>query len=202
MKFARHIVLLAALIGSACTVAPATEAVAQDTSGAVVGQPAPEFTLVDEAGNTHTLSQYRGRIVVLEWTNPECPFIERHYNANTIENIATAYPETVQVLSINSTHDNTAEESQAWKAAQGFAYPTLLDADGTVGHLYGARTTPHMFVIDTEGVLQYAGAIDDDPRGNSDAPNNYVTAAIDALLAGNAPSSTSTTPYGCTVKYE
>lgn len=169
----------------------------------VVGEPAPAFTLVDEAGNTHNLADYRGRVVVLEWTNPQCPFIVRHYGADTIENIDTRYDDAqVAVLAVNSSHFNTAADSAAWKADQGFAYHTLLDTDGTVGHLYGARTTPHMYVIDAEGLLRYAGAIDNDPRGNNDAPTNYVVAAVDALLAGQAPEVTATDAYGCSVKYE
>lgn len=169
----------------------------------VVGEAAPSFTLVDETGTTHNLADYRGKIVVLEWTNPQCPFVVRHYEANTFETMDAGYDDAQVVwFAVNSSHFNTAADSAAWKAEQGFAYPTLLDTDGTVGHLYGARTTPHMYVIDAEGVLRYAGAIDDAPRGGNPNATNYVAAAVDALLAGGAPAVSSTEPYGCTVKYE
>lgn len=177
----------------------AAPAQAQD---AVVGEAAPDFSLVDEAGNTHTLSGYEGSIVVLEWINPECPYVVRHYGADTMETLSTTLGEDVVWLSVNSSHFNTAEDSSAFKSAEGFDYPTLLDTDGTVGHMYGARTTPHMYVVDAEGVLAYAGAIDDNPRGSSDAPTNYVAQAVAALEAGERPSPSSTEPYGCSVKYE
>ncbi len=185
-------------IGFAFVAATTSTAAAQE---AVVGQPAPDFTLVDEAGQSHTLSDYRGSTVVLEWTNPGCPFVVRHYEADTMETLAGEHGDVVW-LAVNSSHFNTAEDSAAWKSEQGLSYPTLLDTDGTVGHLYGARTTPHMFVIDAAGTLAYAGAIDDDPRGRNDEDTNYVAAAIDALAAGEAPAVSSTDPYGCSVKYE
>ena len=174
---------------------------AQDAS-AVVGQPAPAFTLQDETGATHTLSDYAGRVVVLEWTNPECPYVVRHYTADTMETLSSELGDGVVWLAVNSSHFNTADDSAAWKGAEGFAYPTLLDTDGSVGRLYGARTTPHMYVIDAAGTLAYAGAIDDNPRGTNDAPTNYVGAAVTALLAGDSPAVSSTEPYGCSVKYE
>ena len=168
---------------------------------AVVGQPAPDFTLVDEAGASHTLSDYRGRVVVLEWTNPQCPFVVRHYAADTMETLSTQLGDQVAWFAVNSSHFNTAADSAAFKGEQGFGYPTLLDTDGAVGHRYGARTTPHMFVIAADGTLAYAGAIDDDPRG--DGPSvNYVEQAVQALLSGAQPAVTSTEPYGCSVKYE
>lgn len=193
MNLVSRIALGLALVAGAASTAAAQEA--------VVGQPAPDFTLVDEAGQSHTLSDYRGSTVVLEWTNPGCPFVVRHYEADTMEALASDHPDVIW-LAVNSSHFNTADDSAAWKTAQGFAYPTLLDTDGSVGHLYGARTTPHMYVIDAEGTLAYAGAIDDDPRGRNDDDTNYVAAAIDALAAGQAPAVSSTDPYGCTVKYE
>lgn len=177
------------------------EAVAQ-TATAAVGQPAPAFTLVDEAGATHSLSDYAGKIVVLEWTNPQCPFVVRHYNANTMETLHQTYGDDIVFFSVNSSHFNTAADSQAWKAAESLTWPTLLDTDGNVGRAYGARTTPHMYIIDPQGVLAYAGAIDSDPRGNQADATNYVSAAITALTAGNRPDPSSTEPYGCTVKYE
>ncbi len=170
---------------------------------AAVGKPAPDWTAVDETGATHALSQYRGKAVVLEWTNPDCPFVERHYSADTMEKLAAALgAREVVWLAVNSTHYNTPDDTRKWKAEQGFAYPTLQDPDGALGHAYGARTTPHLFVIDAQGVLRYAGAIDDDPSGRSKSPKNYVGNAVEALLASGAPDPSETKPYGCSVKYK
>jgi peroxiredoxin len=168
---------------------------------APVGEPAPAFTLTDQAGQTHTLESYRGKVVVLEWTNPECPYVVRHYNADTMENGATAWGDDVVWLAVDSSNFVTPESSAAFAAAEGFSYPTLQDPSGEVGRAYGARTTPHMFVIDAEGVVRYNGAIDDDPRGRNESPTNYVNAAVTALLAGEAPEVAQTEPYGCSVKY-
>lgn len=168
-----------------------------------VGKLAPDFSALDEAGVAHTLSQYRGQAVVLEWTNPDCPFVGRHYSADTMEKLAASLDATSVVwLAVNSTHSNSPEDSRKWKAEQGFAYPTLQDPDGTLGHLYGARTTPHLFVVDAEGVLRYNGAIDDDPYGKAKTPTNYVDGAVRALLEGASPDPSETSPYGCSVKYK
>jgi peroxiredoxin len=168
-----------------------------------VGQPVPDFTARDETGAQHVLSQYRGHAVVLEWTNPDCPFVARHYESDTMEKLAKALGGVDVVwLAVNSTHTNTPADTKEWKAEQGFAYPTLQDADGTLGHLFGARTTPHMFVIDAEGVLRYRGAIDDDPRGDAKTPLNYADTSVKALLARSTPDPSETKPYGCSVKYK
>ena len=102
---------------------------------------------------------------------------------------------------MNSSRDAEPSDTRAWKAAQGFSYPTLQDPAGSLGHLYGARTTPNMYVIDAAGMLRYSGAIDDDPRGRSEAPANHVRSAIHALLADRNPDPSETRPYGCSVKY-
>ncbi len=168
-----------------------------------IGKAAPDFSAVDEAGVEHRLADYKGKAVVLEWTNPDCPFVARHYEADTMEKLAAALgAKDVVWLAVNSTHSNTPEDTKAWKAEQGFTYATLQDADGKIGRAYGARTTPHMFVIDAQGVLRYRGAIDDDPRGDSAAPKNYVDSAVHALLAGASPDPSDTKSYGCSVKYE
>lgn len=172
-------------------------------SAATVGVPAPDFSLKDEAGKEHKLSQYRGKVVVLEWVNPECPFVQRHYEAKTMQNTwAGAGKEEVVWLAIDSTAHNTPDKSAAWKKSQGFDYPILQDPEGKVGKLYGAKTTPHMYVIDREGVLRFAGGIDDDPRGRNKEPKNYVKLALAELLAGKEISEKTSTPYGCTVKYK
>lgn len=167
-----------------------------------VGGAAPAFSLVDEEGATHSLVDYRGKTVVLEWTNPGCPYVKRHYRADTMEKLAEHFDNDVIWLAVNSTNGNTPEDSREWKKEQGFAYATLQDSEGSVGHLYGAKTTPDMFVIDGNGVLRYAGAIDDDPRGRGEAPTNYVDAALKAVMAGASPDPSQTKPYGCSVKYK
>jgi len=189
-----------AIAGDSAAKAAAPKAEAATT--AAVGQKAPAFSLVDQDGKKHSLAQYAGKTVVLEWTNPGCPFVKRHYAANTMETLSKTYgAKGVVWLAINSTSSNTAADSKKFIADEKLAYPTLLDNDGTVGKQYGARTTPHMFVIDGTGVVRYAGAIDDDPAGKSKAPKNLVAAALDAVLAGKAPAVSSSEPYGCSVKY-
>ena len=178
----------------------AVPAVAGD--GVAVGSAAPDFTLQDTAGNKVGLSEFEGKVVVLEWLNPDCPYVKRHYKAGTMKTLATTYGEKDVVwLTINSTHYMDAEANAEFKAANKLPYPILVDQDGTVGHLYGAMTTPHMYIIASDGSLAYMGAIDDDPRGSSDSANNYVSAALDEILAGKAVSAPETKPYGCSVKY-
>ncbi|MFH1570498.1 MAG: thioredoxin family protein [Gemmatimonadota bacterium] len=191
------------LILSAAALAAALGAAGAE-AGPLVGQPAPTFELVDADGQAHRLADYRGRIVVLEWTNQTCPFVMRHYREGTMKQLRAAYPDSqVAWLAINTTHNNTPEQTRSWSVGQGIVYPTLLDADGAVGQLYEARTTPHMFVIDGAGILRYDGAIDDDPTGSKPAPERvqYVRECLDALLAGQTPPHTTTRPYGCSVKY-
>lgn len=167
-----------------------------------VGAEAPTFRLADEEGVVHDLESYRGKTVVLEWTNPGCPYVKRHYRADTMEKLSKQYESDVVWLAVNSTWTNAAEDTQAWKREQGFEYATLQDQAGTVGRLYGATTTPDMFVIGPDGVLRYAGAIDDDPRGRNEAPDNYVGGALKAMQAGADPDPSQTKPYGCSVKYQ
>jgi len=177
-------------------------ALAADT--AQVGKPAPAFTLKDETGKEHSLAQYKGKVVVLEWTNPGCPFVQRHYTAGTMQKtLAGLDAKKVVWLAVDSTSSNAAEKSAAWKKEKGFTYPVLQDASGMVGKAYAAKTTPHMYVIDEQGVVRYAGAIDDDPRGNKkEGTTNHVKAAVDALLSGKPVPAATTEPYGCSVKYK
>jgi peroxiredoxin len=172
-------------------------------AGADVGNPAPDFTLKDESGVQHSLAQYRGKVVVLEWTNPECPFVQRHYADKTMQKTVASFGgQPVVWLVVDSTYFNTPEKSAAWKKQQGFAPPVLQDPSGTVGHAYGAKTTPDMYVIDAQGILRYSGAIDDDPRGRNPSAVNYVRQAVDAVQNGRAVPVSTSTPYGCTVKYK
>ncbi len=168
-----------------------------------VGDRVPDWSARDENGVEHKLSQYAGHAVVLEWTNSECPFVERHYQAGTMKQLARALgAKDVVWLAVNSTYSNTPEDTKAWKQEQGFSYATLQDPDGTLGHLFGARTTPHMFVIDAQGVLRYRGAIDDDEYGRATKPKNYVDSAVQSLLASASPNPSETQSYGCSVKYK
>jgi peroxiredoxin len=174
------------------------------TAAAEVGKPAPAFTLKDEAGKEHSLAQYQGKVVVLEWTNPECPFVQRHHQGDPMQNALQGLDLSKVVwLAVDSSSHHTAKTVAEFKKTKGFGYPVLLDPEGTVGKAYGARTTPHMYVIDEKGVVRYMGAIDDDPRGKAEkTPTNYVRTAVDALLGGKPVPTSTTTPYGCSVKYK
>jgi peroxiredoxin len=182
---------------------PAVEAVA-----AKVGAPAPDFTLTDTDGKTHALAKYveSGKIVVLEWFNPDCPFVKKHHEKNkTMANTFGAYKgKDVVWLAINSgaagKQGNGLERNQKARADYGVPYPILLDETGSVGRLYGAKTTPHMFVIQG-GTLVYAGAIDDNASAGTLGETNYVANAVDAVLAGKAVEMADTKSYGCSVKY-
>lgn len=178
---------------------------------AKVGSPAPDFTLTDIDGNSHNLSDFSGRTVVLEWVNPDCPFVKKHYNSGNMPSLQTsATGDDVVWLLINSGSpgaqgDYAPDKAKAWMEKTGAAPSAYLrDQDGTVGKLYGARTTPHMYVINPEGQLVYNGAIDSIPSANTKdiaKAENYVTAALNAVEAGAMPERTATQPYGCSVKY-
>ncbi len=176
-----------------------------------IGKPAPEFTGTDSNGKSHRLSDFKGKIVVLEWTNPECPYVVKHYDSKNMQKLQEEYTgKDVVWLTINSSADGkqgnlTGEAANAYiteKAAKQTAY--LLDAKGDIGKAYDAKTTPHMFVINKDGVLAYEGAIDDNdsfkPEDAATA-NNHVKAAVDALLDGKTVETAQTKPYGCSVKY-
>ena len=194
------------VLGLATLLAMATPAAA-----VTVGAPAPQFVGTDQNGVTHRLSDYRGKIVVLEWTNNECPFVGKHYNSGHMQRLQTdAAREGVVWLSVVSSKPGaqgyvTPKQERAIIAQRG-AHPTavLLDPNGAIGRAYGARNTPNMFVIDAQQNLVYAGAIDDrpttDPASLNDA-RNYVRAALDDLRAGRPVAVAQTTPYGCSVKY-
>ena len=187
--------LLAAVLLPACTRA----------ADAKVGSAAPEFTLRDHEGEEHSLASYRGRVVVLEWINPNCPFSRRHAEEGTMTRLAKANSEAVW-LAVNSTAQGhrdflPAAQHASYNDKHGITYPVLYDPAGKVGHAYDARTTPHMVVIDEQGRIVYDGAIDDDPYGRKGQRTNYVEAALKAHAAGQAPDPAATQPYGCTVKY-
>jgi peroxiredoxin len=178
---------------------------------AVPGQPAPNFTLTSVDGRTVNLADFRGRYVVLEWNNPHCPFVVKHYGSGNMQSLQKRFTaENVAWLTINSTSAGHSEfmapaALAGWMKEQGGA-PTavMLDADGKVGRAFGARTTPHMYVIDPKGTLVYAGAIDDKRSANAadvKTANNFVVQALAEARAGKALSAASTAAYGCSIKY-
>lgn len=169
---------------------------------AELGKPAPQFTLNDSSGKPVSLSDYLGKIVVLEWVNPQCPFVQRHYQAGTMKTLADKYNGKVVWLAINTTSSATPADNAAWISKYDLPYPILSDSSGTVGKAYGAKTTPNMFIIDQQGKLAYRGGIDDDPIGNKPDRTNYVEKALDQLLAGQAVAQAETRSYGCSVKYK
>lgn len=181
----------------------------QEAKVATVGEPAPDFTITDLEGKEHALSELtkQGKIVVLEWFNPNCPYIIKHHvTFKTMNDIATEYKDKDVVwLAINSGAEGkqgASEELNREKAKEyGLVFPLSLDADGTVGKAYGAKATPHMFVIDADGVLRYKGAIDNDRSADTVGDVNYVRQALDEILAGETVSEPETRPYGCSIKY-
>ncbi|HTX67236.1 MAG TPA: redoxin domain-containing protein [Opitutaceae bacterium] len=179
---------------------------------AEVGAPAPDFTLTDISGATHRLLDYRGKIVILEWVNPDCPIVHKHYNlSGNIPRLQAKYTaEGVIWLSINSAApgnegDYPAAAVRGWMQLVHWAGTDYLrDPTGAVGHLYGAKTTPHIFIINQDGTLVYAGGIDSipsaDPADIAQA-TNYVDATMADLDAGRPVAVSHSRPYGCSVKY-
>ncbi len=178
---------------------------------ATVGEPAPAFTAMDMEGRSVSLADYKGRHVVLEWVNPGCPFVRKHYDSGNLQATQKgAAAKGVVWLAINSTATSHVDylapaQLSAWMRGQGAAVSaTLLDTSGTIGRSYGARTTPHMYLIDPKGMLVYAGAIDSRPTANPAdiaGATNWVNQALVEALAGKPVSTATTRPYGCSVKY-
>ncbi len=169
-----------------------------------IGQSAPGFELPSVDGERVTLADFAGKPVVLEWINPNCPVSRRHAAAKTMTSTEAKHSEVVW-LAINSTKPSHGDylapaEHKKYQDEMGIDYPVLYDESGDIGRAYGAKTTPHMYVIDAAGKLAYMGAIDDDPRGRG-ATVNYVDAALVAIASGSAPDPTTTKAYGCSVKY-
>ena len=184
---------------------------AQTDQSATIGQPAPNFTLVGGDGNLHSLAQYKGKFIVLEWTNPQCPFVHKFYDSGTMQNLQKEErAKGVVWLRINSSAagkegSQTVADIPAYEKENHVASTmTLLDPDGKVGHMYGARNTPQMFVINPQGILIYAGGIDDKPSADPEdiaSAKNYVTAALSEAMSGKPVSTPTAQPYGCSVKY-
>jgi hypothetical protein len=181
-------------------------------AAAVPGEKAPDFSVVDAAGETHSLSDYAGQWLVLEWFNKDCPYVVKHYGSGNMQGLQSSYGEQgVQWLTVISsaegkqgyfTPDEAIAEAEAHRLAA--SAPFLLDVSGDMGRAYDARTTPHMYVINPEGTVVYAGAIDSNDSANPaviPTSTNYVVAALDAAMNDQPVEVASTRAYGCTVKY-
>ena len=201
----RRILITTAALAGLCFSAGAQAAPA-------VGQLAPDFTLTDTAGKTVHLSDYKGKHVVLEWFNPGCPYVRKHYNS---ANMQGTQKETtakgVVWLAINSTESGSNDylappQLARWMVDQKAAPTlTLMDEEGKAGHAYGARTTPHMYIVNPQGILVYAGGIDNIASSRPDdvkAAVNYVKQGVSQALAGQPLSNATTRPYGCSIKYK
>ena len=177
-----------------------------------VGQAAPDFSLTDTAGKTVKLSDFKGKHVVLEWTNPGCPFVRKHYDPSNMQALQKeAGGKGVVWLAVNSTADSHPDylapaQMGRWMSQQKAApAATLMDEEGSVGKSYGARTTPHMYIVNPQGMLIYAGGIDSIPSARPDdikTATNYVRAGLAESLAGKPLSTPASRPYGCSVKYK
>ncbi len=185
-------------------------ALAQATS-ANLGQNAPDFSALDTAGKPHRLADHKGKLVVLEWTNPGCPFVRKHYSGN-MQSLQKEYTaKGVVWLAINSTESQSADylppaKLAAWLSdKQASPSATLMDESGKIGQLYGAKTTPHMYIISPQGTLIYAGAIDSIASARTDdikTATNYVRQGLSESLSGKVISVASSRAYGCSVKYK
>ena len=206
-SFIKTILVMASLFAGLVLFATSNEA----RAAAEVGQTAPDFEAVDTNGNDFKLSDHKGEIVVLEWTNHLCPFVVKHYDSGNMQATQkAAMDQGVKWITIVSSAPGkqghvTAEEANTLVEEKGATISAkILDESGEIGKAYGAQTTPHMYVIDEEGTLVYAGAIDSNASPNPDTiegATNYVLAALDSLKAGTEIETTHSQPYGCSVKY-
>jgi peroxiredoxin len=183
------------------------------TAGAAlkIGAPAPEFTGIDTRGKSHTLSDYRGKPVILEWTNHDCPYVRKHYNSGNMQQQQRAAAEqgAVWLSIVSSTPGKQGHVTPAQAdalTAQRNAAPSavILDEKGAIGRLYGAKTTPHMYIIDADGKLAYMGGIDSIASSNPadiEKATQYIPAALAQMMNGKPIASSVTRPYGCSVKY-
>lgn len=196
---------LTALLVLACA-APAIA-----SAQAVVGQPAPAFTAKDATGKTVSLADYKGKYVVLEWVNPDCPFVKKHYDSGNMQATQKhAVGKGATWLSVSTSTAATAAKAgpglASWSSGKG-ATPTsiVMDGGGTIARAYAAKTTPHMYIIDPQGKLVYAGAIDSKPSPKKDdiaGATNYVIQGLDEVMAGKPVSMAVSQPYGCSIKFD
>lgn len=176
-----------------------------------VGEPAPEFAAIDSNGSQHNLKDLKGKTVVLEWYNHQCPYVKKHYETGNMQKLQKKYTDQGVIwLTVNSSAPGKQGNVDSTKAnsliaeQQAAQSAFLLDPQGVLGHLYGAKTTPHMYVINPDGILVYAGAIDDNSSSRQSTvatAKNFVSSTLDAILNGQQVAASSTQPYGCSVKY-
>ena len=200
--------LLVSLISASISLLAASAA----NAAATVGQPAPAFTLSDTNGKTVNLADYKGKTVVLEWHNPECPFVKKHYDSANMQGLQSKYTkDDVVWLAVSSTEPGHQDYKKPdvmnaiLKTSKATPTAYLMDESGATGKNYGAKTTPHMYVINGQGTLVYAGGIDDKRSANIadiKIAKNFVSAALDEMKAGKPVSISTATPYGCSVKYK
>ena len=189
---------LTVLIAAALAAVPVAPAYAAETLAP--GASAPEFTLTNQDGKHVKLSDYKGKIVVLQWLDPECPFVQRHYEAGTFVNLDNQWKRR-QVVHLAIYSGGSVDSSKQFQERQKLNFNILADPDGAVAKKYGAKTTPHMFVIGKDGKVAYTGAIDNDPDGNKKGDKvNYVEKALGELTNGRPVSEPETKSYGCEVK--
>jgi peroxiredoxin len=191
--------------------ATSTAAPAASVTKAEVGKPAPDFTLKDLDGKEVKLSSFKGKVVVLEWFNPGCPFVNRSHTKGSLKEAAKKHAKNGVVwLAVNSgaagKQGHGVDANREGARTFAMEHPIVLDESGDVGHTYGATNTPHMMVIDDKGVLVYRGAIDNSPDGEGESPTggklvSYVDEALAAIASGKSPQTTETKAYGCSVKY-
>ncbi len=191
---------------------PLVLAAAGSQAAATVGQPAPDFTLKNTTGKTVRLSDFKGKHVVLEWTNPGCPFVRKHYDSGNMPGTQKdAMAKEVVWLAVNSTEKASGDYLEpakltSWlKERQSVPTAILMDEEGTAGRAYGARTTPHMYIVNPQGQLIYAGGIDSIASAKADdipRATNYVKAGLAEALAGKPLTAATTRPYGCSIKYK
>jgi peroxiredoxin len=205
-KVALLSLLAAGLLAAVCALPTVADEKASSHK-AKIGEAAPQFSLPDQNGKTVSLSDFAGKTVVLEWFNPGCPYVQKFYSQggkmNELASQATAKGDVVWIA-INTTKGNTPESNKETAGKWSIDRPILTDDGGKVAKAYGAKTTPHMFVIDKEGKLVYAGAIDDKPDSDASSlsgAKNYVLAALSDLQSGKEVATPETKSYGCGVKY-
>lgn len=201
-----------AVLGVMALAAVSAFVLAKGTAPVEIGKAAPAFTLTDTNGKTRSLGDFAGKYVVLEWTNQDCPFVKKHYGSGSMQKTQKwATEKGVVWLSIISSAEGnqgfvtTADGKKLFKEKGFNSTALLLDPDGKVGKSYGARTTPHMYVIDPKGTLIYMGGIDDKPTPNPEdlkGAKNYVISALEEAMAGKEVSTPTSRPYGCSVKYK
>lgn len=189
-----------ALVGAGAVAQDVDEAKPKEASAKVPARKL-DFTLKTSDGKTVQLSKVKQDIVVLEWVNQDCPFVKPHYQSGEMQKLAQRSPEKVAWFAVDSTHGRKVESIEEFRKEFKIGHAILVDEDGKVGHMFGAKCTPHVFVLH-KGEIVYQGAIDNKQEKDAKEPINYVARALDEILAGKKVSTRETRPYGCPVKYE